>query len=134
MPPAQPSPVPGGDALHMQAHVRYGVGMKQQAGGNAGSSRRRTERRRRGTETPTRQYTVRAVPAHVDRALRRKAATEKKSLNALLREALIKEAGVAEPSGRLYTDLDGLAGTWLDDPGFDEALRVQDQVDASLWR
>ena len=85
-------------------------------------------------ETPTLQYTVRAVPAHVDRALRRKAATEKKSLNAILREALIKEAGVAEPSGRLYTDLDTVAGTWLDDPGFDEALRAQDQVDASLWR
>ena len=107
--------------------------MKQQAGGNAGS-RRRTERRGRATETPTRQYTVRAVPAHVDRALRRKAATEKKSLNALLREALIKEAGVAEPSGRLYTDLDALAGSWRDDPGFDEAIRAQDQVDASLWR
>ena len=107
--------------------------MKQQAGGNAGP-RRRTERRRRAPETPTVQYTVRAVPAHVDRALRRKAAAEKKSLNALLREALIKEAGVAEPSGRLHTDLDALAGTWLDDPGFDEAIRAQDQVDASLWR
>jgi hypothetical protein len=107
--------------------------MKQQAGGKAGSHRR-TERRRRATEAPTLQYTVRAVPAHVDRALRRKAAAEKKSLNALLREALIKEAGVAEPSGRLYTDLDALAGTWLDDPGFEEAIWVQDQVDASLWR
>ncbi len=107
--------------------------MKQQAGRNT-RSRRRTERRRRAAETPTLQYTVRAVPAHVDRALRRKAATEKKSLNAILREALIKEAGVAEPSGRLYTDLDTLAGSWLDDPGFDEALRAQDQVDASLWR
>jgi hypothetical protein len=107
--------------------------MKQQAGGNAGS-RRRTERGRRVAETPTRQYTVRAVPAHVDRALRRKAAAERKSLNAILREALIKEAGVAEPSGRLYTDLDTVAGTWLDDPGFDDAIRVQDQVDPLLWR
>ena len=107
--------------------------MRKQAGGKTGSHRR-TERRRRATETPTLQYTVRAVPAYVDRALRRKAAAEKKSLNALLREALIKEAGVAEPSGRLYTDLDSLAGTWLDDPGFDEAIRAQDQVDASLWR
>ena len=70
----------------------------------------------------------------MDRALRRKAATERKSLNAILREALIKEAGVTEPTGRLYTDLDALAGTWLDDPGFDEAIRAQDQVDASLWR
>jgi hypothetical protein len=70
----------------------------------------------------------------VDRALRRRAAKERKSLNAILREALIKEAGVAEPTARLYTDLDALVGTWLDDPGFDEAIRAQDQVDASLWR
>jgi hypothetical protein len=70
----------------------------------------------------------------VDRALRRRAAREKKSLNAILREALIREAEGAEPAGRLYTDLDALAGTWRDDPGFDEAIRAQDQVDASLWR
>lgn len=107
--------------------------MKKQARGYAGA-RRRTERRRRAAQSPTLQYTVRAVPEHVDKALRRKAAAENKSLNEILREALIKEAGIAEPSGRFYTDLDPLAGTWLDDPGFDEAIRVQDQIDASLWR
>ena len=41
---------------------------------------------------------------------------------------------MAEPATRLYTDLDPLAGTWVDDPGFDELLRAQDQVDESLWR
>ena len=107
--------------------------MRRQAGGRV-RSRRGKERPGRAAQAATLQYTVRAVPAHVDRALRRKAATERKSLNAILREALIKEAGAAEPSGRLYTDLDALAGTWLDDPGFDEAIRAQDQVDASLWR
>ena len=117
----------------MQAPCRYSVGMRRQAGGNVGS-RRRKERHRRADQAATLQYTVRAVPAHVDRALRRKAATERKSLNAILREALIREAGGVEPSGRLYTDLDALAGTWLDDPGFDDAIRAQDQVDASLWR
>ena len=117
----------------MQAHHRYGVGMKRPAGGDVGSRRGR-KGHRRAAQAATLQYTVRAVPAHVDKALRRKAATERKSLNAIFREALIREAGVAEPSGRLYTDLDALAGTWLDDPGFDEAIRAQDQVDASLWR
>ena len=107
--------------------------MRRQAGGRV-RSRRGKERPRRAAQAATLQYTVRAVPAHVDKALRRKAAAERKSLNAILREALIKEAGVAEPSSRLYTDLDALAGTWLDDPGFDEAIRAQDQVDASLWR
>jgi hypothetical protein len=70
----------------------------------------------------------------VDRALGRRAAEEKKSLNAILREALIREAGAGEPAGRVRTALDALAGTWLDDPGFGEAIRAQDRVDASLWR
>jgi plasmid stability protein len=107
--------------------------MRRQARGTVGS-RHRKEPYRRTAQTATLQYTVRAVPTQVDRALRRKAATERKSLNAILREALIREAGVAEPSDRLYTDLDSLAGTWLDDPGFDEAIRAQDQADPSLWR
>jgi hypothetical protein len=79
------------------------------------------------------QYTVRDIPEQVDRALRRKAGEEGKSLNEVLRDALIREAGVVEPSPR-YTDLDALAGTWVDDPGFDATLRAQDQVDESLWR
>jgi hypothetical protein len=62
----------------------------------------------------------------VDRALGRRAA--------ILREALIREAGAGEPAGRVRTALDALAGTWLDDPGFGEAIRAQDRVDASLWR
>ncbi len=99
-----------------------------------GGARRRRARRPLSGPGDTLQYTVRAIPEHVDRALRRKAATERKSLNAVLREALIREAGVAEPSGRLYTDLDSFAGTWREDPAFDEAIRAQDQVDASVWR
>lgn len=79
------------------------------------------------------QYTVRNIPEHVDRALRRKATEEGKSLNEVLRDALIREAGEVEPPPR-YTDLDALAGRWIDDPGFDETIRAQDQVDESLWR
>jgi hypothetical protein len=96
--------------------------------------RRGKARHSRAGEAATLQYTVRAIPAHVDRALRRKAAAEKKSLNAILREALIREADVAEPHRRPFTDLDALAGTWLDDPGFDAAIEAQDQIDAALWR
>ena len=107
--------------------------MKQNARGNTGSRPRRTHRAG-GDRGPTLQYTVRAIPAHVDRALRRKAAAERKSLNTVLRDALIREAGVEDPQRRVYTDLDSLPGTWLDDPAFDEAIQAQDQVDASLWR
>ena len=91
-------------------------------------------RHSRAESPATLQYTVRAIPVHVDRALRRKAAAERKSLNAVLRQALIREADVSEPSDRVYTDLDALAGTWLNDPGFDEAIQAQDRIDTSLWK
>ena len=99
------------------------------------SPRVSTLRGRRRAATPgTVQYTVRNVPAHVDKAFRRKARNEQRSLNEVLRGALVKEAEGAEPSGRVYTDLDALAGTWVEDAGFDEAVQAQDRVDESLWR
>jgi plasmid stability protein len=105
--------------------------MKRQA---AGAARVGRPKGRGGAATKTLQYTVRNIPEHVDRALRRKAGEGGKSLNEVLRDALIRAAGVAEPANPRYTDLDALAGTWVDDPGFDEAVKAQDQVDASLWR
>jgi hypothetical protein len=90
--------------------------------------------RRRAATPGTVQYTVRNVPAHVDKAFRRKARNEQRSLNEVLRGALVKEAEGAEPSGHVYTDLDALAGTWVEDSGFDEAVQAQDRVDESLWR
>src|SRR6266571_499238 len=113
----------------MQALLRYSARMKKHAATGA-----RFSRARRGAGASKLQYTVRNIPEHVDRALRRKARDERKSLNEVLREALVREAGVVEPATRLYTDLDSLAGTWVDDPGFDETIRAQDQVDESLWR
>jgi plasmid stability protein len=80
------------------------------------------------------QYTVRNIPAHVDKALRRKAREGRKSLNEVLRDALMRDVEGAGPSARVYTDLDALAGTWVDVPDFDEAIQAQDRVDESLWR
>ena len=80
------------------------------------------------------QYTVRDVPAHVDRALRRRATDEGKSLNQLLRDALTKEAGGEVPSPMVHDDLDALAGTWDEYPEFDRALAEQDRVDPAMWR
>jgi hypothetical protein len=79
------------------------------------------------------QYTVRDVPAEADAALRRRARAEGKSLNRLLCEALVREAGIADEPVR-HSDLDRLAGQWEDDPDFDAALAAQDVVDAKLWR
>ena len=78
------------------------------------------------------QYTVRDVPVHVDRALRRRASAEGKSLNQVVRDLLSREAGGETPV--VHDDLDALAGTWDEDPEFDQAIRDQDRVDESLWR
>lgn len=31
-------------------------------------------------------------------------------------------------------DLSDIAGTWVDDPGFDEAIAAQRQIDPELWK
>jgi hypothetical protein len=85
--------------------------------------------RGRGTAV---QYTVRDVPVHVDQALRRQANAEGKSLNQVVRDLLVREAGGEAPV--VHDDLDELAGAWEDDPQFDEAIRDQDRIDESLWR
>ena len=120
--------------LAMQASHGYSAYMSKQARrpGRTGS----TGRRGRGgpPSPPTVQYTVRSVPAHVDKALRRKAQNGRKSLNEVLRDALIREAEGTDVPERVYTDLDALAGSWVHVPGFDEAIEAQDRVDEALWR
>ncbi|HAK93846.1 MAG TPA: hypothetical protein DCM87_02250 [Planctomycetes bacterium] len=78
------------------------------------------------------QYTIRNVPAQVDRTLRRKASEQKTSLNSVLLAALSREAG--EGGAVAHHDLDHLAGKWVEDPDCDAALGAQDQVDGELWR
>lgn len=80
-----------------------------------------------------RQYTIRNVPASVDRALRRRAQAQGRSLNTILVEALAAAASVAsEP--RVHTDLDHLIGSWVDDPETDRALAEQRTVDPRDWQ
>lgn len=107
--------------------------MRKQARGSA-----RIEPARRGRRSAvsasTVQYTVRSVPAHVDKALRRKAHAGRMSLNQVLRAALIREAEGTDVPERVYSDLDALVGSWVDDPSFDAAIQAQDRVDEALWR
>ena len=77
---------------------------------------------------------MRSVPAHVDKALRRKAQKGRKSLNEVLRDALIREAEGADVPERVYADLDVLVGSWVDVPSFDDAIEAQEQVEGALWR
>lgn len=78
------------------------------------------------------QYTVRGVPAKVDSALRRKAREEGTSLNQAALDALAHGLGL-DGDKPVYHDLDDLAGTWVEDPEFDEAIRQIDSVDPDLW-
>jgi hypothetical protein len=79
------------------------------------------------------QYTIRQVPKHIDRSLRQKSKKARQSLNEAAIDALSKGLGLADVRPR-YHDLDALAGTWEEDPGFDTAIAAQDQVDPSLWK
>jgi hypothetical protein len=79
------------------------------------------------------QYTIRGVPAAVDKALRAKSRRLNQSLNAVALEALAMASGSGE-QGLTYHDLDHLAGTWQEDPEFERAIRAQDQIDPKLWK
>ncbi len=79
-----------------------------------------------------RQYTIRNVPSSVDRALRRKAAERRVSLNTLVLRVLEAEAGgVGEPP--LRHDLDAFFGSWIRDPEVDRALAEGRRVDPRDW-
>jgi len=79
------------------------------------------------------QYTLRAVPPVVDRALRRRARQEAKSLNTVAVEALARGLELdAKPVQ--HTDLDGLIGSWQEDPAFDRAVAEFERIDADAWK
>jgi len=80
-----------------------------------------------------RQYTIRNVPQALDRVLRRKAQSEKRSLNEIALEALHRGAGVTGID-HPFTDLDALINSWEEDPDFERALSQQDVVEERPWR
>lgn len=79
------------------------------------------------------QYTLRKVPVAVDRALRRKARKEGRSLNEVAVEALTRGAGVDQPLIE-NRELDFLIGTWVEDPEVEKSLADQRQIDQDLWK
>jgi plasmid stability protein len=81
----------------------------------------------------SKQYTIRTVPASVDRALRHRAKTEGKSLNAVAIEAL--ERGLElDAKPKIHTDLNHLIGTWQEDPEFDRAMKDFARIDEEMWK
>jgi hypothetical protein len=79
------------------------------------------------------QYTIRGIARRVDAQIRERASREGKSLNETVLEVLKAGLGLTD-SGVRYTDLDDLAGTWVQDPEFDRAIREMDRVDPELWK
>lgn len=98
----------------MQAPSAYNAGMKSKQ-----------------AATPI-QYTVRSIPAEVDRALRRRAKEEGKSLNSIIVEILEFAAGAAAVNKN--RNLEKYFGTWVEDPAFDEVMKDFEQIDEEMWK
>jgi plasmid stability protein len=79
------------------------------------------------------QYTIRNIPDHVDRALRRRAEREGKSLNEVATEALARGLDLEGQVVR-RRDLSSIAGSWVRDREVDRALEEQRKIDPDLWR
>lgn len=80
-----------------------------------------------------RQYTIRNIPPALDLALRERARAEDKSLNDVVIDALARGAGIGAEQLR-YRDLADLAGTWMEDSDFDQAIADQDTIEPGLWK
>ncbi len=79
------------------------------------------------------QYTIRNVPAMVDRALRERARQEGKSLNEVATEALVRGLDLGSQPVR-HRDLGAIAGSWVRDREVERALDDQRKIDPDLWR
>ena len=82
--------------------------------------------------TMSTQYTIRAVPDAIDRAVRQRAKREAKSLNAVVVEALARGLEL-DAAPAVHTDLDHLIGTWQEDPEFDRTIAAFERIDEDAW-
>ncbi len=83
--------------------------------------------------TPARQYTIRRVPDHVERALRRRAKTTGKSFNEVALEALALGSGEElRPKRALGRVVGSLSQR--DAARMDEEVQRQRQLDGGLWK
>ena len=79
------------------------------------------------------QYTIRGVTPALDHCIREKAIRDGRSLNTTAMSLLERGLGLSADVVR-YTDLDDLAGTWIHDPAFDDAVARLHQVEPELWK
>jgi hypothetical protein len=79
------------------------------------------------------QYTVRGVTRNLDDRVREEARRYDASVNATLLDALARGLGAHDEPVESH-DMDDLAGTWVEDDAFDEAVAAFQSVDEALWR
>lgn len=79
------------------------------------------------------QYTVRGIPATLDKAMRQRARAKGRSLNEVAIEALAEGIGLHE-TRIARRDLSDIVGTWKKDAAVEAALAAQDEVDEHLWK
>jgi hypothetical protein len=80
------------------------------------------------------RYTIRNIPAEVDRALRKKAKAERTSINQAALDTLRRGLGLDGRGGRRYADLDWFFGSWVPDPEFDRAVAEMDRSHPDDWK
>jgi hypothetical protein len=78
------------------------------------------------------QYTVRKIPKWLDKAIRDRAKTLGKSINDVIIDLLYDGF---RANGQLVKrrDLSKFAGTWVEDPAFDEAMKGFEQINPETW-
>jgi hypothetical protein len=79
------------------------------------------------------QYTLRGIPEALDRAIRRRAQEEGRSINETAVDALAHGLGIGKQSVP-RRDLSDIVGTWKKEAAVEDAIASQDTVDEDLWK
>ena len=81
------------------------------------------------------QITLRNLPEHVERAIRKRAKEKQISLNQSATELLPQALGTSEDGAR-YRNLRDLAGTWNDTEAdaFDRRVEELRSIDPEIWK
>jgi plasmid stability protein len=76
--------------------------------------------------------TLTQVPKDLDDALRLRAQSQGKSVDEVAVEVI--RAGLAINDSLKRRDLSEFAGSWVNDPEVEAALKDQDRIEAEMWR
>lgn len=74
------------------------------------------------------------IPEEFERALKQRAAAQKKSLDAVVIETLARGLGVQLQKPMKNRDLSDIAGSWVIDPETEVAFEEQRQIDPDAWK